>query len=384
MFLKQYRVAALTIVFMLIINAVFPFILSNASKNASYGVVSQKVFENNFRFGEKVDKIVLDAFIYHIKKQDGYKVVFIGDSVIAGATVKNNSDTIPAFFQEIASKKFPGKKIRTYNLALPGSRPSDIYFTLKKLHMSKAADLIIMNVNYAFYSDEMVNQNTVARPENFADVMEYDSSKKLRLKTSFIENWIISSILSKTNIYNMREELSFYLFGNNPREELTSFDITKFKVKKENPLFLPQVELRNNPDKTWVQNMPFPESKLKHWEKALDIKEMDESNISYWFLEKTNSFIKQNNIKAAGFLTPENKALIQKFKLIKNMNMYNNNRLIIKNAFNEYKIPFFDYSYSIDSDYFHELFHMCAPGNKLLASAIFKDVESLIAEDINQ
>jgi len=374
----------MVIAFLLVIDIILPFILSYSSKNSAYGVKAKNVFENNFRFGEMVDKIVLDAFIYHIKKQDGYKIVFIGDSVIAGATVKNDSDTIPAFFKELASHKFAGKNIRVYNLGMPGNRPSDIYFTLKKLYMSKAADLIIMNINYAFYSDELLNEKTIARPDNFADITEYDSTVKLGLKIPFIENWIKNNVLNRWALYNSREELSFYLFGNNPREELTSFDLAKFKTNKENPLYSPRVNLNNNPDKNWQQNKPFPDKKLKHWEKALNIKEMNNSNISYWFLQKTISLIKQNNTKTVAFFTPINKDLVKEYNLITDIGLYNSNHKIMKTDLSASGIRFFDYTDSIKTDYFCELFHMCAPGNEQLAFAILKDVKNIITEDIGQ
>ncbi|MGE5328852.1 MAG: hypothetical protein ACM3KR_05030 [Deltaproteobacteria bacterium] len=384
MSLKRYRVGIMVIIFLFILDIMLPFILTYVSHHSSYGIKSNEIFENNFRFGEKVDKLVLDAFVYHIKKQDGYKVVFIGDSVIAGAMVKSNSDTIPAFFQALASDKLSGKKIRVYNLAMPGNRPSDIYLTLKKLYASKAANLIIMDINYAFYSNELLKENTIARPDNFFDVMEYDSAVKLGLKASFTENWIKNNILNKWNLYNMREELSFYLFGNNPREELTSFDLINYKTIKEHPLYLPQVDLKNNPDKIWIQNKPFSVSKISHWKNAFDIKEMNESNISWWFLQRTNSIIKENNIRTAAFFTPVNSKLIEEYKLIPNINLYNNNYKIMKDSLNNSDIRCFDYTNSIKSDYFCDLFHMAAAGNKQLALTIFKDVEKIIREDIGQ
>ena len=136
--------------------------------------------------------------------------------------VKDDATTIPAYYKDLAVKMFPGKIIKVYNLAVPGNRPSDIYFTLKKIYENNAADLIIMNINYAFYSDEMLNSAPIARPDLFQDEMDDASAKILGLKYSSLEHFF-QGISQYWNVYGMRELFSYYLFGMNPREKLFQY-----------------------------------------------------------------------------------------------------------------------------------------------------------------
>lgn len=377
--LRKYRVGIMFFAIMIIIQLILPNFLSFAESNSKYS----PVLDNNFRFGERVDKVVLDTFIDHIRKENGYRIVFIGDSVVEGAMVKDNSNTIPAYYKNIAEKMFSGSNIKVYNLAVPGNRPSDIYFTLKKIYEDNAADLVIMNVNYAFYSDEMLKKVPIARPDLFEEEMEPDTAKVLGLKYSGLEHYS-QSIARYWNVYGMREELSYYLLGKNPREKL--FEVTQNLTENilggsgQNPA----AQEMTNLDKPWWTSKPFPEDKITHWVEVFNVGELNDQNKGYWFLKKMISDTKKSKIKMVAFLTPMNFKMIQEYNLMRYGSKFQSNMERIQNQFENNGLPVFDYTKAIDSDKFNDLFHMTSLGNNELAGILMNDTKDIVKKGVGR
>lgn len=393
--LKQYRTGIMVLVIMLALNLFIPNIMPLADERSAF----TPLLEENFKFGDKVDKVVLEGMINHIAKSDGYKIVFIGDSVVAGATVKDKSNTIPAQFGEEVRKRFPKESIRVYNLGMPGNRPTDIYFTMKKLQRSKAANLIIMNVNYAFFSDEMLKKDPIARPDLYTDLMDKNSSEKLGLKYSAVEGWLKKNVASKWSLYDMREEISFYLFGRNPREILTGFRpgntlnviaslLPGSKAGTQAPggkrdAKAPDVKsVRDDPNLNWKKNRPFAADMIEHWVQVFNIEKMGLDNIGFWFLNKTAKDIDEQKINAVVFFTPVNSAMVEEYNLMKHGEHYYENMQKMKRLFTDRGIRTYTYTRSIHSDLFHDLFHMGPVGNKQLAGLILDDMDDMIAKGL--
>jgi len=370
----------MVVIMMFLLHILAPVILSTAEEKSSF----TPILEDNYKFGDKVDRTVLEGFIYHIKKSDGYKIVFIGDSVVAGATVNNRANTIPVNFKKLASEAFPQSKIRVYNLAMPGNRQSDIYFTFKKLYLSRAANLIITNVNYAFYSDEMLDDKTIARPDLFSDVMDKDSASVLGLEYSVIEDTIKNEIAQRWNLYRLREELSFYLFGMNPRELVTSIRPGKWNLKEINPILTVPANGEDDPDLSWKDKMPFPDDQVEHWIQVFNVGKLDEQNRGFWFLKKMAEEIKKNKINVAAFFTPVNTGMVKELNLMKYGEHYGYNMELMKKELEEADIPVFDYTDSVNTEKFHDLFHMGPNGNKQVAEMLFQDVKSIIEEGLKK
>lgn len=378
--LKIYRTGIMVTVILLLLHIAAPYILSCAREKSNY----IPLLEDNFKFGDKVEKITLEGFIYHIKKSSGYKVVFIGDSVVAGATVKNRANTIPANFERLAAKAFPDEDIHVYNLAMPGNRQSDIYFAFKKLCRSKAFDLIITNVNYAFFSNEMLDDKSVARPDLYRDVMEKSTAGKLGLDYSFVEDGIRNNIAQKWNVYGMREELSFFLFGRNLREILTGVRLKK--PLKEN-LSAPPLTLFDGEDDikiSWKQNVPHPADKVEHWVQVFNIDKLDDENKSFWFLKRFADDIEKEKINAAAFFTPVNSGMVREYDLMKYGQNYHSNMNIMKEVLMLSKMPVFDYTDSINTEMFHDLFHMGPQGNLEVAKFLFNDLKNVIEKGLKK
>jgi len=369
----KYKVGILVLIMMVLIQITLPYFLSYTDEKSKY----TKVFENNFRLGENVDTVVFDAFLYHIQKASGYKVVFIGDSVVEGATVKDNANTIPAYFKELTNHAFPGKDVLVYNLAIPGNRSSDIYYTYRKIYNTHAADLIIMNLNYAFYSDEMLKEALIARSELYKKEIMSDEAKVLGLKYAYLESDALK-LVEQWHLYGMREELSYNIFGANPRQKL--FEVSKKLLTLENgkQKSISTDNSQSTLDKPWWANKPYPEDKINHWMEAFHIDKLDNKNVGFLFLNKMISDISKSQMNTITFLTPINWKMVDEYNLMKFGTNFNNNMGTIKEKFHQGDLPLLDFSKAIDSDEFNDLFHLISNGNKKVAELLLNATKDII------
>jgi hypothetical protein len=379
----KYRVGIIVIILMLLLQIFTPGLLEYDDSTSKYS----KLLDSDFRMNTSVDKTVLDAFIYHVKNEAGYKIVFVGDSVIQGATVHNNKNTIPAIFENLIQAQYPGKNIKVYNFSLQGNRSSDVYFTIKKLIENKAADMIISNINYAFYSAELLGSASIARPELFSDVMDSDSANRLGLKFSSVEHTISRRIISNWAPYASREEMSFFLFGSNPRKFLydgvKNFRKTKAFDPNYKSLATP-ILYSSQIDKAWTHNKPFSKDKIKHWIEVFNVEKFDDNNSGYYFLKKTAQLAEDNHVKLITFFTPMNSKMIHELNLMQYGHNFQSNIHLIRLELANRKIPIYDYTNAIDSSEFNDLFHMITPGNRHTAGILFRDINSFLGNEVNK
>lgn len=79
-----------------------------------------------------------------IRRDPRPKIVFLGTSVIAGATAADPLDTVPAVYAELLSKE-AGHEVPVYNLGISGARPLDAY--LLALILRDSTTLFIIDNN---------------------------------------------------------------------------------------------------------------------------------------------------------------------------------------------------------------------------------------------
>lgn len=366
----------MVLVIMLVLQAALPTLLSLVAETSKYAAV----LENNFRLGLGADRVVLDAYVDHIARQDGYKIAFIGDSVVQGAAVKDDSKTIPAYFMKEIQSRYPSKDIRVYNLGMQGNRPSDVYYMLKKLTSSQAVDFVIMNINFAFYSAKMLEEHTIARPELYSDLIGRQAAGKLGIEYSPLESFAVRQIADRWNLYRFREEFSYYLFGGNPRVKLTNA-IQSLAGRTENSGEPQASTAVPEKEPTWRDQIPFPEEKITHWVDVLNVDRLDENNVSYWFLKKTMQEVKQSGIKMAAFLTPINGGMLESLDLMRDAENFDFNIGKLKADFREAGIGLADYTQRIAPDEFFDLFHMISSGNARVAELLANDFGAAIEKE---
>jgi hypothetical protein len=170
---------------------------------------------------EQIHRDLPSAINYISQNEDHYdiNVLFLGDSVAYGAGV-GEGESIPAYLEQELSACFPGKQVRVWNLAIPGSEPGDLYCLLHRLE-GLEPDAVVADFNMIFYGKASVEDPLAFHwlyldpgisPEAVKTVDSiYPRSGKERIGEFFVRHW---------NLYGKREILNAILFGGHPRQRL--------------------------------------------------------------------------------------------------------------------------------------------------------------------
>lgn len=367
---------------------------------AGWYVYHQMGFDNNFRFedGAHVKSEVLDLYVEYIAGQKGYKIAVIGDSVVQGAGVPERDQTITAHLQdELRGSYLPGARV--FNLGLPGGRPADLFMTVKKLHEAGAVQLVIVNISYPFFSDEMA-RTPLLYFKVWAPFLTEEEKKELKVPAEKqaeqegpagqpepggsmdAENFLQGKIASYWSVYRFRQELNRFLFGGQPSVMARVYFDLAFKgvtpaqeqpaePDEEEPLS--EKDRPENKYKVW-QSFSWSERDLEHLAKVFNVTNKNE-NFKYY--QKICRYLEENKIPAVIFMSPVNHSLLRKYQLI-NYDSYRVNTGLIGQVARQSNITFFNYQESVSPDLFHDSMHMLDGGNAATAKLLSRDLQPFI------
>lgn len=161
------------------------------------------------------------ALAYIQKHRSDYdcNVIVLGDSVVYGNAV-SAEETIPAYLELDLKNLLPGKKVRVWNLAIPGSKPGDIYCMLRRIEPLRP-DAVVLDFNIISYSRHD-SPNPVAfnwlylddglPPDAMRVIEKYQPRSTADLFAEFVDkNW---------PPYHYREFLNALFFKGHPRTQL--------------------------------------------------------------------------------------------------------------------------------------------------------------------
>lgn len=363
-------------------------------------VFHQMGFDNNFRFedGAQVKGEVLDLYVEYIAGQKGYKIAVIGDSVVQGAGVPGRDQTITAHLQdELRGSYLPGARV--FNLGLPGGRPADLFLTLKKLHQAGAVQMVVVNISYPFFSDEM-SKSPLLYYKVWSPSLTEEERKELKVPAARqaepkapaaqpetggsieAENFLQWKVASLWSVYRFRQELNRYLFGGPPAVKLKeSFNLT-FKgeapprEQPEEPVLEEPLSEKDKPEnkyKVW-QSFPWSDGDLEHLAKVFNV---NDSNLNFKYYRELCQYLEENKIPAVIFMSPVNQALLRQYRLI-DTGSYSKNTGLIRQVAQQSNIPFLDYQNTVAQDLFHDSMHMLDGGNAATAKLLSQDLRPLI------
>ncbi|HOV81016.1 MAG TPA: SGNH/GDSL hydrolase family protein [Bacillota bacterium] len=367
---------------------------------AGWYVYHRMGFDSNFRFedGAHVKGEVLDLYLEYIAEQKGYKIAVIGDSVVQGAGVPQRDQTITAHLQdELRGSYLPGARV--FNLGLPGGRSADLFMAVKKLHEAGAAQLIVVNISYPFFSDEMA-QIPVLYDKVWAPCLTEEEKKDLRVTASeqaeqvdrtepeeaggFMdaEKFLQGKIASYWNVYRFRQELNRFLFGGRPADKAREYFDLAFKgvtpaqeqaaePGREEPLS--EKDKPENKYKVW-ESFSWSERDLEHLAKVFNV---TDKNANFKYYQKICRYLEENKIPAVIFMSPVNHSLLRKYQLI-NYDSYRVNTGLIGQVARQSNITFLNYQESVSPDLFHDSMHMLDGGNAITARLLSRDLQPLI------
>jgi len=375
---------------------------------AGWYVYHQMGFDNNFRFddGAQVKGEVLDLYVEYITGQKGYKIAVIGDSVVQGAGVPERNQTITAHLQDELRGSYL-REARVFNLGLPGGRPADLFMTVKKLHEAGAVQLVIINVSYPFFSDEMA-KTPLLYFKVWAPFLTEEEKKELKVPAvkqaeqkvqdrpeesggdTDTEKYFQKKAASYWYVYRFRQELNRFLFGGQPavmaREyfDLTFKGAAPEQEQPEEPDEEEPLSEKDKPENKYKIWYSFPWSKgdLEHLAKVFNVNDKNE-NFKYY--RELCRYLEENEIPALIFMSPVNHDLLRKYQLI-NYDSYRVNTGLIGQVAQQSNITFLDYQESVSPELFHDSMHMLDAGNAAMAGLLSRDLRPLIqggrADDI--
>ncbi|NLI14456.1 SGNH/GDSL hydrolase family protein [Pelotomaculum propionicicum] len=373
---------------------------------AGWYVYHQMGYDRFFRFedGAHVKGEVLDLYMEYIAGQRGYKIAVIGDSVVQGAGVPAREQTITAHLQdELRGSYLPGAKV--FNLGLPGGRPADLLMTLKKLRQSGAVQLVVVNISYPFFSDEM-SQTPLLYFKVWSPYLTELELKELKVPpvkqaepkaTAGLEDgggsmeaenflqWKISSIWS---VYRFRQELNRFIFGGPPAQKIKEFfnpaskDETQLSEQPEEAVLEEPLSEKDKPENkynVWY-SFTWSDRDLEHLAKVFNV---NDSNMNFKYYRALCRYLKENEIPAVIFMSPVNLDLLKKYQLL-DENSYLENTNLISQVARQNGIVFLDYQEAVGTDLFHDSMHMLDGGNEATAKLLGRDLQPVIRGALNR
>ncbi len=212
------RVFAVTLVLLLQAEFAIPFFLAEYYRGQGEHYVFAGRLPRSFEQIHRDFPLALD-YIRRNRSRYDINVFFLGDSVAYGAET-GEGESIPARLERELQGRFPGKKVRVWNLAVPGSEPGDLYCVLRRVE-GLNPDLIVADFNMIFYGKASVEDPIAfdwlyldeGLPGDAARAVDriYRRSGKERVAEFFARHW---------KLYGKREVLNAVLFGGHPRKKL--------------------------------------------------------------------------------------------------------------------------------------------------------------------
>ncbi len=87
-------------------------------------------------------------FVAHMRDASGARIAVVGDSIVAGQFA-DASGTLSAHLSDLYHSR--GEAARAYNFGLPGAQANDLAAIIGDISDERAADVIVLNIDYRFY-----------------------------------------------------------------------------------------------------------------------------------------------------------------------------------------------------------------------------------------
>lgn len=294
---------------------------------------------------------------------DGFKVVFLGDSIIHGGGVPDEDQTIPSYFAHHLKSLIPDQDINVYCFSLPGCTPTDTVNILQFM-VEAEPDLVIYDVNIGWFGSGKVMEHprlaelsqTVAKEAQ----PTAESARKIDL-----ERWVSDFATDHWALYRHRILLNYLWFGEPLKERLALKAEPPAGQESENRLTSPEEIF-----KPWYEK-DF--SALKKARGTLGYCTLNDSNQHWVSYNQLVKILEKNQVKAAFFMIPRNKTLYDRYNLLDDKVLEDKqNRLA--SAARQHGVKVFDYTYSVNDRYFVDSVHLTDKGNQTVAKLLTWDL----------
>jgi lysophospholipase L1-like esterase len=358
------RVVVLTVLFLVafdlaLTHVIIPYYMNADSDkvNASGGDVER---------GPRIRRLPADdldtlaLWKQELADDEGFKVVFLGDSIIHGGGVPGDDQTIPSYLAYHLGSLQPDQELAVHTFSLPGCTPADTLNILQFI-IDTRPDLVIYDVNVGWFgSDKVMEHPRLAeldKPAPVNDQKTTDSSQKAgleeRLKGLVNDHWAL---------YRYRILLNYLWFGE-PLKEKLALKIGGAEAE----------DLLTSPEEVFKPWYEKDFSILREQEGKLGFFALDESNQHWMSYRRLVQVLEENRIKAAFFMIPRNRTLYKKYNLLDESVLAAKQEQLAAAA-RESGIKVYDYTYAVSDRCFTDTVHLTAEGNQAVARALTWDL----------
>ena len=297
----------------------------------------------------------------------GYKVVFLGDSVVYGGGVPHEKNTIPSYLSRQLKLLLPAKEFQVFNFSLPGCTPADTFHILNFIIDAKP-DLIIYDGNIGWFgsskemehprlaglSSRQTGTGLAAAPTRDKPAAKFDPEKLLTEKLT--GSWAL---------YRNRVLLNYLWFGGPLRDKLRI--ATQPKAAND---AVGQLTDDKEIYKPWYQkNFDV----LKQTRGKLGSVILNQSNPHWLAYNQLVTKLESERIDSVIFMVPRNKTLYQKYGLL-DEKLLEGVQSQLGGTAKDHRVRVFDYTFTVADRDFVDTVHLTAEGNERIAEHLAWDM----------
>ncbi len=312
------------------------------------------------------DNETLGLWKDHLAGYNGYKIVFLGDSIMYGSGVPDDTETIPSYFAYYLQLLVPQKNAQVYSFSLQGCKPADTLHILNFI-IDAQPDLVIYDVNIGWFGSKTeMDHPKLADLSGSYQLSRGQSTDDRKASGSVeLENRVSRMVTDHWNLYRYRIFLNYLLFGGPLKEQL---GLIIDSPEQKNDAILPS----NQEDsfKPWYDK-DF--SYLAKSEGKLGYCKLDRSN-PHWnnYLQIIRTLDK-NRIKSVFFTVPRNQVLYRKYDLL-DEKVLNEKQDQLLSVARQHEIATFDYTWAVKDRFFVDTVHLSKQGNQAVGQMLVWDI----------
>lgn len=305
-----------------------------------------------------------------IRNAKGYKILFLGDSAAYGSAVRNSAQTVPAYLEQELNRLYPGKPVKVFNFAFKGYGMSENYFLLNSLADS-GLDMVVYNVSINWFNREkqLEHPNVVGLSDSYfwepfvakTGVLPPRSGKEK------LEDKINENLGRVWNFYQNRSVIATLLLGKPLRTELSDLQLTITNPRELTKQRQEDADLyRPWYQKDWSVKL----GKAGYTVGKLNLRD---NNPQVTFYNLMQELLVEKQIKALIYTSPQNFTLLNRYKML-DVPAWTASIGQLRDMTTRQGISFQDYSTLVDNRYFSDTVHLLAPGNRLVAEQLAKNI----------
>ncbi|MFA5882166.1 MAG: hypothetical protein WC834_08210 [Eubacteriales bacterium] len=304
-----------------------------------------------------------------IKNSKGFKIVYLGDSVVYGPGV-TPTQTAPYYLEQELRRRYPDKDIRVFNYGYKGYGISETFLMLNTLRNS-GVNMVIFGVNFSYFNRQPVIEYTNAAKVN-PDIFQSSRVKKLGVNLPEVKNvdWnrqVSGFLASHWALYRNRSTIAAWILGKSLGEKLYDYKFYIF-----DPLTYQKQEIY------WSSlHQPWSE---KNYSKELSLTNskvgwinLASANPQVEFYKLIMDLLQNEHITTLFYATPLNYEMYEHYNKLDRPKL---NRYLsdLRALSRPQQTNFMDLTYAVPGKNFADSLHMFAPGYRLLAQSIENEI----------